>query len=224
MTTTLNTSTQPPKLFRPLTPIPLIHHTPRLLLLAASRALLTAELHKPHLFGKLLGAALPAEWPPGEYDPDAMRYFLAQLEAGGPAATGWYGWYALRKAEGSVPRTLIGAGGFLGPPDAEGTAEIGFSLAAGWRGQGLGTELVGGLVAQAAATGRVRQLLAHTGAGNGAARGVLLRNGFAAAAGETDEARLRFVRVVVPTPAPAMPTGPDGPTGAAGAAGRAALS
>ena len=39
--------------------IPLITHTPRLLLLAASRALLTAELHKPRYFPVLLGAAKP---------------------------------------------------------------------------------------------------------------------------------------------------------------------
>ena len=52
--------------------IPLIAHTPRLLILAASRALLTAELHKPHYFPVLLGAALPTDWPPGEYDREAM--------------------------------------------------------------------------------------------------------------------------------------------------------
>ena len=92
--------------------IPLITHTPRLLLLAASRALLTAELHKPQYFPTLLGAALPADWPPGEYDQEAMRYFLEQLTAGGRTAAGWYTWYALRKATDETPRTLIGAGGF----------------------------------------------------------------------------------------------------------------
>ena len=182
--------------------IPLIHHTPRLLLLAASRALLTAELHKPHLFPTLLGAALPADWPPGEYDRAAMRYFLAQLEAGGPAAAGWYGWYALRKAEGAVPRTLVGSGGFLGPPDAEGRAEIGYSIAADWRGRGLGTELVGGLVQQAAATGRVQWLRAHTSPANIGSQRVLLGNGFAPA-GVAPDGQLRFERAVAAAPGPA---------------------
>ena len=159
--------------------IPLIAHTPRLLLLAASRALLTAELHKPHYFPMLLGAALPADWPPGHHDQAAMHHALAQLTAGGRTAAGWHGWYALRKAEGAVPRTLVGAGGFLGPPDASGTAEIEFSIAAEWRGQGLGTELVAGLVQQAVATGVVRRLVAHAAAENPAARQVLLHNGFA---------------------------------------------
>ena len=182
--------------------IPLITHTPRLLLLAASRALLTAELHKPRYFPVLLGAALPADWPPGEYDRPAMEYFLERLTAGGRDAAGWYGWYALRKAEGATPRTLVGAGGFLGPPDAAGTAEIGYSIAADWRGQGLATELVAGLVQQAAATGRVRRLLAHTDAANLASQRVLLGNGFTPLDPAAD-GRLCFGRAVAPAAAPA---------------------
>ena len=162
--------------------IPLIAHTPRLLLLAASRALLTAELHKPQYFPVLLGAALPAHWPPGQYDRDSMEYFLAQLTAGGRTAAGWYGWYALRKAEGDTPRTLVGAGGFLGPPDAAGTAEIGYSIAADWRGQGLATELV-----------------AHPDADNVASQQAVRRNGFALV-GPVADGRLHFGRAVEPVP------------------------
>ena len=177
--------------------IPLITHTPRLILVATSRALLTAELYKPRYFPTLLGAAMPADWPPGEYDRAAMQYFLEQLTAGGRAAAGWYGWYALRKAEGDTPRTLVGSGGFTGPPDAAGTAEIGYSIAADWRGQGLATELVRGLVQQAAATGLVRRLVAHTTAANAASQQVLRRNEFAPVA-ETETERLRFERPVAP--------------------------
>ncbi|MGI4819663.1 MAG: GNAT family N-acetyltransferase [Janthinobacterium lividum] len=177
--------------------IPLITHTPRLTILAASRALLTAELHKPQYFPTLLGAVMPADWPPGEYDHAAMHYFLEQLTAGGRTAAGWYGWYALRKAEGDTPRTLVGSGGFMGPPDAEGTAEIGYSIATEWRGQGLATELVAGLVQQAAATGMVRRLLAHARADNPASQQVLLRNGFQLT-GPSPDSHLRFERVVVP--------------------------
>ena len=182
--------------------IPLITHTPRLLLLAASRALLTAELHKPQYFPILLGAALPTDWPPGEYDRAAMEYILEQLTTGGRTAAGWHGWYALRKADDTAPRTLVGAGGFMGPPDAAGTAEINYSIAADWRGQGLATELVAGLVQQAEATGMVRQLTAHPDADNPAAQQVLLRNGFQAV-GSAAGSRLRFERAVVPAVAAA---------------------
>jgi len=179
--------------------IPLIVQTPRLIILAASRALLTAELHKPQYFPVLLGAVLPTDWPPGDYDREAMQYFLEKLTAGGREAAGWYGWYALRKAEGDTPRTLIGTGGFMGPPDA-GTAEIGYSIAADWRGQGLATELVGGLVQQAAATGQVRRLVAHARADNPASQQVLVHNGFALV-GPAQEGHVRFERAVEPATA-----------------------
>ena len=179
--------------------IPLITQTSRLTILAASRALLTAELHKPQYFPILLGAALPTDWPPGDYDEAAMQYQLDQLTAGGRIAAGWYGWYALRKADDTTPRTLVGAGGFLGPPDKAGRAEIDFAVATDWRGQGLGTEMVAGLVQQSAATGMVRQLLAHAAADNLAAHEVLRHNGFLPV-GPVDEGKLRFERTVEPAP------------------------
>ena len=179
--------------------IPLIAHTVRLTLLATSRALLTAELHKPQYFPGLLGAVLPADWRTGPDDRAALAHQLALLATEGRPAAGWHGWYALRKADAAAPRTLVGAGGFLGPPDAAGTAELTAVIAADWRGQGLGTELVAGLVQQAAATGMVRGLLARAAAADGAARQVLLRNGFEPAEpAETGDAVL-FRRAVPPT-------------------------
>ena len=177
--------------------IPLITRTPRLTLLAASRALLTAELHKPHYFPVLLGAAMPTDWPPGEYDEEASRYFLAQLTAGGRTAAGWYGWYAILRATDEQPATLIGAGGFWGPPDVAGNAEIGYSISADWRGKGLATELVAGLIQQAESTGMVRRLIAHIRPDNAASQQVLLRNGFQLVDPDT-EGRMRFEREVPP--------------------------
>lgn len=159
--------------------IPLITHTPRLLLVAASRALLTALRQKPRYFPVLLGAALPAHWPPATYGPDTQQRQLDALTAGGRNAAGWHGWFALRKADDAAPRTLVGVGSFQGPPDAAGTAELHFAVAEDWRGQGLGTELLAGLVQQAEATGQVRQLRAHPAPDNAAAQQVLRRNGFA---------------------------------------------
>jgi ribosomal-protein-alanine N-acetyltransferase len=188
--------------------IPLIAQTPRLTILAASRALLTAELHKPQYFPLLLGATLPDAWPAEGYSREALESALEQLTAGGRNAAGWYGWYALRKAESDVPRTLVGAGGFMGPPGAAGTAELDFAIAAAWRGQGLATELVAGLVQQAAATGLLHRLVAHAPAGNPAAQQVLRRNGFELV--ETAaEGPLRFERAVVPAADAAL-----GPVGA----------
>ncbi|RSK43729.1 GNAT family N-acetyltransferase [Hymenobacter rigui] len=158
--------------------IPLIAYTPRLTLIAASRALLTAEISKPHYFPILLGAELPAHWPPGEYDRDAQQFFLDQLTAGGRDAAGWYGWYAILRAGTEAPKnTIVGAGGFHGPP-IDATAEIGFSVADDWQGRGIGKELVAGLVRHAADTGMVRYLTARTPPANDAARRTLEANGF----------------------------------------------
>ncbi|GAA4043900.1 hypothetical protein GCM10022409_32480 [Hymenobacter glaciei] len=186
--------------------IPLITHTPRLQVLAASRALLTAELQKPHYFPVLLGAALPADWSSAQVARPVLEQSLELLTAGGRDTAGWYGWYALRKADDTAPRTLVGAASFGGRPDATGTAEITFAIAAEWRGQGLGTELVAGLVQQAADTNLVSRLVAHTAADNLAAQEVLLRNGFAPA-GTADDGRLRFERAVEPSPPPVLPAG-----------------
>lgn len=187
--------------------IPLITQTPRLQILAASRALLTAELQKPHYFPVLLGATLPADWSSAQAPHPELAHALEALTARGRDAAGWYGWYALRKADDTAPRTLVGAASFAGPPDAAGTAEITFAIAADWRGQGLGTELVAGLVQQAADTGMVRRLVAYPAPDNTAAHQTLLRNGFAAADPAAD-GRLRFERAVVPTPPTVTPTAP----------------
>lgn len=185
--------------------IPLITHTPRLTLLATSRALLTAELQKPQYFSTLLGAALPPGWPPALPEREAaLARTLGLLTAGGRDAAGWYDWYALRKADADAPRTLIGTAAFLGPPDAAGRAEITAYLVPEWRGQGLGTELVAGLVQQAAATGQVRLLVAHTPPEDLIPQRTLLANGFAST-GTDVGGRLRFERAV--EPAAALPAG-----------------
>ncbi|MDU0370626.1 GNAT family N-acetyltransferase [Hymenobacter endophyticus] len=158
--------------------IPLIAYTQRLTLLAASRALLTAELQKPRYFPVLLGAEMPQHWPPGEYDADAQQFFLDQLTAGGRDAAGWYGWYALLRAGAEAPKnTLVGAGGFHGPP-IDATVEIGFSVAEDWQGRGIGSELVAGLLRHAADTTMVRYITARTTPTNEAARRTLEANGF----------------------------------------------
>ena len=186
--------------------IPLITQTPRLQILAASRALLTAELHKPQYFPVLLGAVLPADWSTAQMARPALEQSLEALTAGGRDAAGWHGWYALRKADDIAPRTLVGAAGFRGRPDTTGTAEITFAIAADWRGQGLGTELVAGLVQQAAATGMVSSLVAHAAADNLAAQQALRRNGFGQAASAAG-GLLRFERTLEPTPPPVLPAG-----------------
>jgi RimJ/RimL family protein N-acetyltransferase len=161
---------------------------PRLTLVAATLAHLDAELAGgPAALGALLGVAVPASWPPGEYDRAALEFFHGQLAAGGPAAVGWYGWYALAGAD-TAAATLVGAGGFLGPPDAAGVAELGYSVAPEHQRQGYATELVTALVAHAWRQPAVRTLQAHTTLANVGSVRVLERAGFVrAGVGSTPE-------------------------------------
>lgn len=74
---------------------------------------------------------------------------------------------------------VIGDLGWKGGPDADGVAEIGYGLAAPWRGQGYGTEAVGGFSDWALGPGGAAALIAEVLTDNRASRRVLERVGFA---------------------------------------------
>jgi RimJ/RimL family protein N-acetyltransferase len=80
-----------------------------------------------------------------------------------------------------APRTLVGWGGFKGPPDDAGAVEIGYAIAPAWEGRGVATAAAAALVAEAWATPEVRAVTAHTLAGAGGAGSVrvLEKVGFA---------------------------------------------
>ena len=73
---------------------------------------------------------------------------------------------------------VIGDAGWKGGPDADGVAEIGYGLSAAYRGRGLGTELVGMLVAWALAQPGVHRVRAEVLVGNVPSLAALRRNGF----------------------------------------------
>jgi ribosomal-protein-alanine N-acetyltransferase len=152
--------------------------TARMRLIAAQLAHLRTELAEPMQLAALLGVEVPASWPPGEYDRDAIVYFLSQYEIRGPAAIGWYGWYAVRRAEGGSTAQLVGAGGYFGPPSADGTVEIGYSIVDETRGEGYGTELALALTNRALRHPGVCRVIAHVQADNVASHTVLKRAGF----------------------------------------------
>jgi len=56
--------------------------TPRLNLVAATPALLIAELTSRWKLGAALNAIVPEDWPPGEYDRDAIEFFYERLMSG----------------------------------------------------------------------------------------------------------------------------------------------
>jgi len=108
--------------------------------------------------------------------PQALQHARDSLAAD-PAAARW----GTRLFVVEAPRTLVGWGGFKGPPDWNGAVEIGYAIAPAWEGRGLATAAAGALVAEAWATPEVRAVQAHTlpDAAGAASVRVLEKLGFA---------------------------------------------
>lgn len=172
--------------------------THRLTLIASTLAHIRTELESPEQLATLLNAEVSSEWPTGEYDRDAMEFFRARLEEGGEEVEGWYGWYALRVADAEGPRALVGAGGYFGPPDSEGTVEIGYSVLPQWQRRGYASEIVQMLVEHAFELPEVKRIIAHTTEANPASIAVLLRCGFHRAGTGPETGKLRFERSQIP--------------------------
>jgi len=151
--------------------------TRRLELVAATLDHVLAELRAPADLAALLLADVPASWPPGEYDGDALEYFRTKL-AEGPDAVGWYGWYAISLTSDGSRQSVVAGAGYLGPPTPDGIVEIGYSVVPEERGRGYATEAVQALVDRALNTPTVRLLIAHTDVSNIASSTVLRRCGF----------------------------------------------
>lgn len=158
-----------------MTPPTVSIDTPRLRLVAGTALLHAAELEHPAALGPLLGAEVPDDWPPadGEYDRDAISYFLKQL-IDAPGVFGWHSFYVLTRAEPGAPARLVANAGYFGPPDARGSVEIGYTVVAACRGRGFATESVEALVASAFERGASR-VIAHTRPDNLASIAVLTK-------------------------------------------------
>ncbi|HWZ86188.1 MAG TPA: GNAT family N-acetyltransferase [Thermoanaerobaculia bacterium] len=166
--------------------------TDRLELTAATLALSEAELEDRAAFARILGAAVPAEWPP-ETAADALPLFLGWLREH-PDWEGWLGWYAVR-VDGSE-RVLVAGGGFLGAPDASGMVEMGYSVLPAFQGRGIATEMVTALAAWAFAQPAVTRIEADTDRRNAGSWALLARAGFVEIGDgrEPGAARLRVER------------------------------
>ena len=170
----------------------MIRHTERLTLVAATADHLRAEIACAENLAILLGAHIPPGWPPGEYDADAQRVFLHSLAIGGDSCVGWYGWYAMCGDDGHGSPTLIGTGGFLGPPDHDGHVELGYSVHPHWQNRGYATELVRELLSFAFGDKRVTNIVAHTTRDNIASHRVLEKLGFSEAGTRLEQSAVQY--------------------------------
>ncbi|HEV2735911.1 MAG TPA: GNAT family N-acetyltransferase [Longimicrobiaceae bacterium] len=153
--------------------------TPRLRLVAATAALLRAELAGPDVLAGALGTGVPPDWPPELYDRDAVLHSLAAAEASAHAPPRWGSWYVVEPSADGQSDTLAGVCGFHAPPAAEGDVEVGYSLLPAFRGRGYATEAVCALTSFAFTDPAVRRVVAETLPHLGASIRVMERAGFA---------------------------------------------
>jgi diketogulonate reductase-like aldo/keto reductase/GNAT superfamily N-acetyltransferase len=104
----------------------------------------------------------------------ALPDFIAQLRAAA-APDPWKLSFAVVQW---IDNVVIGLCGFTGAPDADGIAEIAYSIAPEYQGKGYATETAQALVDYAVASGRVSVVRAHTLAETDASTRVLEKCGF----------------------------------------------
>lgn len=127
----------------------------------ATLALARADLAGRPELAKALGAAVPGEWPPALYDRAAIECSLSQLERGGADAD-WAYYYLVREDLGPDGPVAVGIAGYKGPPGADGSVEVGYSVLPRHQRLGLASEAVAALVDRAFEDPGVSRVLAET--------------------------------------------------------------
>ena len=99
----------------------------------------------------------------------ASSEFIKSIENAREADPWQFGFSVIHRNE----NILIGMGGFPGPPDSDGVAEIAYGIAPAYQGKGYATEVANALIDFALRDPRVRTIRAHTLAQTNASSRVL---------------------------------------------------
>jgi len=103
----------------------------------------------------------------------ASAEFMSKLEKAKAGDPWQFGFAVIHK----IDNVLIGMGGFPGPPDSEGVAEIAYGIAPTYQGKGYATEVANALIDFASRDSRVRTIRAHPLAKTNASTRVLEKCG-----------------------------------------------
>jgi ribosomal-protein-alanine N-acetyltransferase len=132
---------------------------------------------------RLLGLALPEDWP------QADLLDVLPLQASAAPAEEAFGVWIIVERESD---TVVGDIGFLGPPAADGTVEIGYSVIPGRQRRGYATEAGRGLLDWVLGQPQVRSVVAGCSSENVASIRVLERLGFVRTGEEDGQLRWRL--------------------------------
>ncbi len=133
--------------------------TARLALIAMTPAMLLSEKAADGRLGKLIGCAVPANWPPEHWEPHVFEVLLTQFERH-PEQMAWQRYVALPEPDGR--RRLIGSVGAFWRETSPAECEIGYSILPPFEGRGLATEAARALIALIAEDARITSVMAHT--------------------------------------------------------------
>ncbi len=125
--------------------------------------------------GGLLGAKIPASWPPELYDDGARQYNLRYLREH-PESSQWSMWYVVLVGTNGDPDVAVGLAGFKGPPDEEGVVEVGYGVLGEFRRRGIAAEATALLIDFAMSDPTVTRVAAETYPELVASIGVMMRN------------------------------------------------
>lgn len=142
--------------------------TQRLVLVCCAKELLEALFQSDDFLSRYLDITIPQHWT--EFGEPAFKWIYEQITKPDAKAE-WFGYLPVLKEE----NTLAGSCGFKGAPN-EGVAEIGYEVAAIYRGRGLATEIANGLIKHALKDEAVTLVQAYTLAEENASVAVLSKN------------------------------------------------
>jgi RimJ/RimL family protein N-acetyltransferase len=118
----------------------------------------------------MLGVTVAEGW---EGFPEALPILRAEYEKD-PGAHRWGSLFFIE----STVNTLVGFGGFKGPPSRDAAVELGYAIAPAFRGRGLATDAVAQMVRRAFADPLVLAVDAHTLGKTSASTRILEKSGF----------------------------------------------
>jgi RimJ/RimL family protein N-acetyltransferase len=168
--------------------------TARLLLVAGTSELVTAELDHEKEFAERLQAEIPTNWPPPLNDEQTMKWCLRYF-ASHQDSEGWVNWYFVLKSQDDAAGVAIGNGGFRGKPTADGTVEVGYSILPQFQNNGYASEAAGGLIEWAFSHSDVKRIIAETYPKLRGSIRVLEKNGFKLIGDGSDPGTVRYERL-----------------------------
>lgn len=168
--------------------------TARLRLVPATAAMVKAAIDDRRKLAATLNVSIPDSWP-GDDLREVLPEFHEQMQANA-AFERWVVWFWILRGDAGWDDELIGDGGFMGLPDADGRVEIGYSIVPEHRRRGYGREGVAGMLGTAFAFPEIETVMAETEKENVASIRVLESLGFCriVGAGTTSKAWFALTR------------------------------